>query len=114
MAQLGFVILYTRDVVKKMAFYERAFGLQNPARLVSAGAPTISGFRDVAIRPHAERVVVSAEGAGGARDHRKAALRGSPAASRVPPDAEGARAWARAESAADMGRKARCTSTAGV
>jgi lactoylglutathione lyase len=28
MAQLGFVILYTRDVVKKMAFYERAFGLQ--------------------------------------------------------------------------------------
>src|SRR5262245_41754745 len=28
MAQLGFVILYTRDVAKKMAFYERAFGLQ--------------------------------------------------------------------------------------
>jgi lactoylglutathione lyase len=28
MAQLGFVILYTRDVTKKMAFYERAFGLQ--------------------------------------------------------------------------------------
>jgi lactoylglutathione lyase len=28
MAQLGFVILFTRDVVKKMAFYERAFGLQ--------------------------------------------------------------------------------------
>jgi uncharacterized glyoxalase superfamily protein PhnB len=28
MPQLGFVILYTRDVVSKMAFYERAFGLQ--------------------------------------------------------------------------------------
>jgi lactoylglutathione lyase len=28
MAQLGFVILFTRDVPKKMAFYERAFGLQ--------------------------------------------------------------------------------------
>jgi lactoylglutathione lyase len=28
MAQLGFVILYTADVAKKMAFYERAFGLQ--------------------------------------------------------------------------------------
>jgi uncharacterized glyoxalase superfamily protein PhnB len=28
MAQLGFVILYTPDVAKKMAFYERAFGLQ--------------------------------------------------------------------------------------
>jgi hypothetical protein len=28
MAQMGFVILYTRDVAKKIAFYERAFGLE--------------------------------------------------------------------------------------
>ena len=28
MSQLGFVILYTRDVANKMAFYERAFGMQ--------------------------------------------------------------------------------------
>lgn len=28
MSQIGFVILYTRDVVKKMALYERAFGMQ--------------------------------------------------------------------------------------
>ncbi len=28
MAHLGFVILYTPDVPKKMAFYEKAFGLQ--------------------------------------------------------------------------------------
>jgi len=28
MIQLGFVILYTRNVAKKMTFYERAFGLQ--------------------------------------------------------------------------------------
>jgi lactoylglutathione lyase len=28
MSQLGFVILYTRDVASKMAFYERAFGMQ--------------------------------------------------------------------------------------
>jgi catechol 2,3-dioxygenase-like lactoylglutathione lyase family enzyme len=28
MSQIGFVILYTRDVAKKTAFYERAFGMQ--------------------------------------------------------------------------------------
>jgi lactoylglutathione lyase len=28
MSQLGFVILYTRDVARKMDFYERAFGMQ--------------------------------------------------------------------------------------
>ena len=28
MTQLGFVIMYTRDVANKMAFYEHAFGMQ--------------------------------------------------------------------------------------
>jgi lactoylglutathione lyase len=28
MTRLGFVILYTRDVARKMAFYERAFGME--------------------------------------------------------------------------------------
>jgi lactoylglutathione lyase len=28
MTKLGFVIMYTRDVAKKVAFYDRAFGMQ--------------------------------------------------------------------------------------
>jgi uncharacterized glyoxalase superfamily protein PhnB len=37
MNKLGFVILYTRDVAKKIAFYEQAFGMKKKA-IVGDGA----------------------------------------------------------------------------